>query len=153
MRAGAGVGAVPTGWCAVTYPCQAASVALMRADVVGLLCGRGLERLAVDAEMCVGELAANAVRHRPPRRRGGRIELSVAAVDAGRRLWLAVHDPWPGRPCPRQAGEDDEAGRGLALVASLAADWGCVPDDGPGVPGSVGKTVWCELLLRAGADG
>ncbi len=54
------------------------------------------------------------------------------------RLRVEVTDDSPKMPAPRSAGLLEEGGRGLALVESLAADWG-VQARGPG------KVVWFEL--------
>jgi anti-sigma regulatory factor (Ser/Thr protein kinase) len=118
------------------YPCRSASVPLMRADVVELLALWGRQDLAVDAELCVCELAANAVRHRPDG--ASAEEPIVLTLEGGQRLRLAVQDAWPGMPRERRSGLDEEDGRGLQLVAAVAADWG-VERMPPG------KAVWCEL--------
>ncbi|MEV6579102.1 ATP-binding protein [Streptomyces sp. NPDC051582] len=59
--------------------------------------------------------------------------LRVEVLDASREL-----------PVRREAAPDDEAGRGLAIVAALAADWGAHPR-GCGI----GKVVWFELWTGA----
>ncbi|MFF9122921.1 ATP-binding protein [Streptomyces sp. NPDC014889] len=43
-------------------------------------------------------------------------------------------------PTAREASPEDESGRGLALVETLANDWGAEPRQG-----GIGKTVWFEL--------
>jgi hypothetical protein len=62
------------------------------------------------------------------------------------RLWLRggppgvailVWDAITARPAPRAAGENDETGRGLAIVAELSAACGCYPCAGP-----PGKVTW-----------
>jgi len=47
------------------------------------------------------------------------------------------------RPRPRPP-SDSETGRGLLLVAGLAARWGVAERQGPG------KTVWAEIDLTCG---
>ncbi|MDX2935685.1 ATP-binding protein [Streptomyces ipomoeae] len=99
--------------------------------------------VAYRALLLLSELATNAVRARTTngRRIGVRFEL------AGTELRIEVSDSGEGKPELRQAGTDDETGRGLALVEALADDWGVSPRDG------VGKTVWVLLVLSDGADG
>jgi len=53
-------------------------------------------------------------------------------------LHLAVHDGSPGHPQIRPFDAHASRGRGLQLVATLAARWGCDAEAG-------GKTVWAEL--------
>lgn len=60
---------------------------------------------------------------------------------------IDVHDssPVPLPPsCARDA--DDETGRGLIVVAALAASWGWQP-------GPFGKVVWCEVPAAPGDPG
>jgi hypothetical protein len=69
------------------------------------------------------------------------------------RLWLRggppgvallVWDAIATRPAPRTAAEDDETGRGLAIVAELSAACGCYPAAGPdGEPS--GKVTWAVI--------
>jgi anti-sigma regulatory factor (Ser/Thr protein kinase) len=93
------------------------------------------EETAETAVLLLSELVTNAVRH--SRVRGRRIEVRCT-LDAG-VLRVEVSDAGPGVPVARAAGADDESGRGLALVAALAADWGVLPR-----PHGIGKTVWFE---------
>ena len=58
----------------------------------------------------------------------------------GRSLLVEVSDPLPDPPRPQQAGEEDEGGRGLQLVARSSRRWGTRH-------GAMGKTVWFELPL------
>ncbi|WNM35462.1 ATP-binding protein [Streptomyces sp. Li-HN-5-11] len=59
--------------------------------------------------------------------------------DAG-RLRVSVTDANDALPTLCEASPEDESGRGLALVAALADDWGAEPR-----PGGIGKTVWFEV--------
>ena len=58
------------------------------------------------------------------------------------RVWDGDHRP----PVRQEAGLDAEAGRGLLLVETLSAQWGCYAPDGPdslgGLGGLGGKIVW-----------
>ncbi|MFF5211693.1 ATP-binding protein [Streptosporangium sp. NPDC000396] len=92
-----------------------------------------------DAELIISELATNAVRHSASGRFGGRFTVSVHAD--GDRLWLGVLDQGgPRSPHPLPPQPDEEGGRGLALVAGLAASWGVTGDD-------MGRIVWAVLDL------
>ena len=90
-----------------------------------------------DAVLLTSELVTNAVLHGT-----GHIMLSVRAVGPGLRV--EVHDASPVLPPARPAGSPGEAvsGRGLSLVAALAADWGAYRCPG-------GKAVYFTLAPTA----
>ncbi|MEV8017823.1 ATP-binding protein [Streptomyces sp. NPDC086554] len=95
--------------------------------------------VADTAVLLLSELMTNAVRHgRVP---AGR-EVGARCVLDGNVFRVEVADASDVLPCPRQAGPDDESGRGLALVELLADAWGSYPR-----PYGIGKTVWIELAL------
>ncbi|MGC4996903.1 MULTISPECIES: ATP-binding protein [unclassified Streptomyces] len=77
--------------------------------------------LRADAVLLVSELATNAVLHTS----SVRILCGIGLVGAG-RLRIEVHDhDYSGRGLSRRdAGPDDEGGRGLLLVEQLADFWG-----------------------------
>ena len=83
------------------------------------------------AELLTSELAGNAIRH-------GRTAFTVV-VSASPVVRVEVHDGNAIVPTVQAARGDEEAGRGLVLIASLADAWGV--DDCGG-----GKVVWFELL-------
>lgn len=83
-----------------------------------------------DVLLCVSELATNALRYGVPRGRG--YLLRLLTFDGTVRV--EVHDSGPG--LSRITGHPH--GRGLALVAALADDWGVLPR-------TPGKVVWCEF--------
>ncbi|MFF2996263.1 SpoIIE family protein phosphatase [Streptomyces sp. NPDC057950] len=93
----------------------------------------GLQRLADPAELMVGELVANAVRHTHSRR----VELRLVRGDT---LLCEVADDDHTLPTLLSAGQGDEFGRGLRVVSTLAREWGASRTSG-------GKTVWFELTL------
>lgn len=66
------------------------------------------------------ELATNALLHGTVTGHGFLVRLSFDA-DVVR---LEVHDSRHDRPEPREAADTDLSGRGPALVAALADDWG-----------------------------
>jgi anti-sigma regulatory factor (Ser/Thr protein kinase) len=100
----------------------------------------GLSQEVTDtAELLLSELTTNAYRHaKVP---AGR-EIWARCVMAEDRLRVTVTDASDALPTPGTASPDDESGRGLALVAALAADWGT-----QGRESGIGKEVWFELSL------
>ncbi|MFI2610117.1 ATP-binding protein [Kitasatospora sp. NPDC018619] len=107
---------------------------LLRAYLSGLPSG---ERYRHTAELLLGELFANAVRHSdaPDDRH---IEIRFSLVDS--LLRLEVHDAGSGRPVLRAPAPADEHGRGLFLVNELAERWGY-----DSRPGGIGKYVWAHI--------
>jgi anti-sigma regulatory factor (Ser/Thr protein kinase) len=108
----------------------------------------GLADLADDAEMIVGELVVNAVRHglrtAPPRAaaRAGRGDdpgLRLCLLRRNGEIMMAVIDPSNEAPQPRQAGWTGESGRGLQIIGALSHLWGWSPLEGNG------KAVWAVL--------
>lgn len=95
------------------------------------------QSLCDDALLLTSELVTNAVLHA----RTG-VELSVVTGDHG--IHVEVADDDPGLPRQRRAGLEGLGGRGLALVAALAGDWGVrlAPP---------GKVVWFDLPVPPGA--
>jgi anti-sigma regulatory factor (Ser/Thr protein kinase) len=92
------------------------------------------------AVLLLSELMTNACRHArvsPGRQIGARCALRQGA------LRVEVSDAsseWPKLKCARA---EDESGRGLALVATLANSWDVQPR-----PYGIGKTVWFELPVK-----
>jgi serine/threonine-protein kinase RsbW len=96
---------------------------------------------ADDVLLCVSELSTNALVHGVPPGRGYRLHLHLEC--GGDLLRVEVHDSGPGLSHVRaaMAGAEDDGGRGLLLVSTLADKWG-VDDRDPG------KIVWCEFALN-----
>jgi anti-sigma regulatory factor (Ser/Thr protein kinase) len=91
-----------------------------------------LDRLSTDCQLLVSELVTNAVVHG-----AGTISLELQHHDGALRV--SVMDPHASEPLEqRDARVDDESGRGLAIVAAVAAAWGswCERE---------GTQVWFEL--------
>lgn len=87
-----------------------------------------------DVRLCVTELVGNVIRHVGE---GTPVRVRVARV--GGRVRVEVDDPDPrALPVLLHASQDDESGRGLALLDAVALRWGVRP-------WAEGKTVWCEL--------
>ncbi|MFF4805593.1 PAS domain S-box protein [Streptomyces sp. NPDC001351] len=88
---------------------------------------------ADDALLLLSEILTNAVQHAQ-----GPIGVHACRTDTD--LTVEISDRSPHLPQPRLAAEDEESGRGLLLVRSLADDWGVRPTD-------EGKTTWFSLKV------
>jgi Histidine kinase-like ATPase domain len=104
--------------------------------------GWDLISLAEDAEMIVGELAANAVTHAMPApvRRPAEVNLGLRLQRRTSEVVCAVLDPSAAPPVLKAPGGADEPGRGLQMVDALSDVWGWSPVAG------YGKAVWAILL-------
>jgi hypothetical protein len=107
-----------------------ASVSVARHAVAGMLGGQCLEFREM-AVFLISELVTNAVTH-------AKTPLRLGVVDLGDAMRFEVFDESPSLPLPREAGPEDEHGRGLFLVSSLSRSWGCEAR-------LQGKLVWFEL--------
>ncbi|MFB7559002.1 ATP-binding protein [Streptomyces brevispora] len=93
--------------------------------------------------LVVAELSANAVLHGlVPGRDFG---LAMWREDDRGLIWIEVSDTHPARPVRLTPAPDEDHGRGLVLVDTLAVRWGVRARVGPG------KTVWAECRADAGA--
>ncbi|WP_231905089.1 MULTISPECIES: SpoIIE family protein phosphatase [Streptomycetaceae] len=106
-----------------------------RALTRGQLTAWRLGQLADLAELLVSELVTNALRVA-----GHEVQLRLMRVG---KLLVEVSDDDHNLPHLRRADEDDEDGRGLALVSNLSHRWGTSRK-------AVGKVVWFELPLPPG---
>ncbi|MCX4747832.1 ATP-binding protein [Kitasatospora sp. NBC_01287] len=112
--------------------------ALARRLLRGLLASvEGGHRFVETGELLLSELATNAVTHS---RAPGRL-IFVDLHANGERLRIEVHDAGGSRPELAVPAPEDEHGRGLLLVNTLAKQWGCT--DRPNGP--IGKIAWCEV--------
>ncbi|MET9734346.1 SpoIIE family protein phosphatase [Streptomyces sp. NPDC006458] len=84
--------------------------------------------------LAASELVANSLQHGTPPMR-----LRLRRTD--RRLIVEVTDGDDHLPRRRRAEPGDESGRGIAIVATIASNWGCRRTPGGG------KAVWCEFAL------
>ena len=116
-------------------PAAAASVAQTRRFVRSTLEAWQLETLTDTATLLTSELATNALLHA---RSGFTVRLERR--DTGVRV--ALLDDSAMRPTRRSHGLEATTGRGLALVETLAADWGSVEEEA--LDGKA-KGVWFEL--------
>ncbi|WP_181803111.1 ATP-binding protein [Streptomyces shenzhenensis] len=114
-------------------PREPESVPAARRLVRHTLADWRLSNLADTAELVVAELSANAVEH--ARHASFRVTLKRGPGD---RVRVAVTDKSTALPVLRALDEEDEGGRGLALVAALSCQWGTDPLNW-------GKRVWADL--------
>jgi anti-sigma regulatory factor (Ser/Thr protein kinase)/PAS domain-containing protein len=84
--------------------------------------------------LAASELVANSLQHGIPPMR-----LRLRRTD--RRLIVEVTDGDDHLPRRRRAEPGDESGRGIAIVATIASNWGSRRTPGGG------KAVWCEFAL------
>ncbi|MFF9626740.1 SpoIIE family protein phosphatase [Streptomyces griseosporeus] len=84
--------------------------------------------------LAASELVANSLQHGTPPMR-----LRLRRTD--RRLIIEVTDGDDHLPRRRRAEPGDESGRGIAIVATIASNWGSRRTPGGG------KAVWCEFAL------
>lgn len=126
-------------------PRHARSVGRARALFREQAASWGLPQDVTDtAELLLSELMTNAYRHaKVP---AGR-EIRARSVLTEDRLRITVTDANATLPAPGTASPDDESGRGLALVAALADDWGAA-----GRACGIGKEVWFELRVHLAED-
>ncbi|MER8073088.1 SpoIIE family protein phosphatase [Streptomyces sp. NPDC094034] len=108
-------------------------VARARRLVRGKLLDWELPAAVETAQLMVSELVTNAVKHARTRRVG----LRLVRTDA---LLCEVIDDEPAPAALLDAGRDDEFGRGLRVVSTLAREWGTSSS-------ARGKTVWFEQAL------
>ena len=85
------------------------------------------------------ELAGNAIKHTASGGPGGEFVLRLARFGDRCRVWV---DDQGGLSTPsvRAAQDDEEAGRGLTIVAMLSACWGAAGD-------KRGRSVWAEITF------
>lgn len=91
----------------------------------------GRSQLIDDAVLVASELASNAMLHA-----GGIAAVGVA--EHGEAVRITVHDRTRVPPVIGRQSTEAMTGRGLRLVASLAAEWGAEPTGD-------GKAVWADL--------
>lgn len=111
----------------------ASAVSQGRSFVVKTLVTWDCVHRADDARLLVSEVLTNAVQHAE-----GPLVLHLRRTLT--ELAVEISDLSPHLPQPRLAAEDEESGRGLILVDTLADNWGVRPTD-------QGKTTWFTLRL------
>ncbi|ANP57123.1 hypothetical protein J2Z21_007469 [Streptomyces griseochromogenes] len=126
--------------CVLPFEAAPAEVPLLRRAAVKQLNRWGMPVAPDEAELLVTELATNVVKHV-----GEGASAALILEWSGPRLRLEVHDKNSALPTLKKPTCDEEYGRGLHLLATLAADWGAVLT-------VVGKAVWCEVAVGMGRD-
>ena len=116
----------------IDLPRDLASVADARRFVYDVLVSGVADALTDEAFLVVSELAANAITH-------AKTAYRVSVIVSAATVRIAVRDSGPGTPEPRIIRPGSASGRGLLLVAALAASWG-IDSSQAGY-----KTVWAEL--------
>jgi pimeloyl-ACP methyl ester carboxylesterase/anti-sigma regulatory factor (Ser/Thr protein kinase) len=114
--------------------CDPAAIRRARKTVSDQLRAWGLSAITDDAELITSELVTNAISHG-----GGLIELRLTCLPDRVRISVLDNDT---SGTPQVAGQRglEIGGRGLALIETIALDWGYLPTDG-------GKEVWAELPI------
>ncbi|WUO43980.1 ATP-binding protein [Streptomyces sp. NBC_00285] len=120
------------------FEAAAGEVRLLRRAAAKQLSRWGMPAATDEAELLVTELATNVVKHV-----GEGAAATLILEWRGERLRLEVHDKSRAAPSLKSAACDEECGRGLHLLATLAVDWGTVLT-------ATGKAVWCEIPAGAG---
>ncbi|MFG2147779.1 ATP-binding protein [Streptomyces sp. NPDC048696] len=131
---------MPTRRARIAVPGDPSAVAFARDRVLTQVRGWGVPLNAEKREalkLVASELITNAVVHSE-----GLAMVGLYYDQDGGRLLLVVHDSNPEPPRRVDAAADDESGRGLALVAALAAEhhW---------EPTGRGKKVWAAFEVPA----
>lgn len=117
----------------LTLPARSTSPARARRFVESTLAEWGVDG-GDDAVLVVSELVTNGLLH-------ARTPMTVRlADDAQGSVRLSVSDGSARALEERRFSIESGTGRGLRLLASLAAEWGVEWHDG-------GKTVWCRIPL------
>ena len=123
-------------------PHHARGASLARTRLLSGLRAAGVDtELAGDAVMVVSELVGNAARHARALR-DTLIEVSWSVLPDGVRVSVADGGSVEA-PTLRSAEWDAVDGRGLQIVAALAARWGVQTEDGR-------RCVWAELVPASG---
>ncbi len=118
-----------------TLPASASQVREARRWLARILDG---SPAADDAILCLSELATNAVTHSSSGQLGGSFTIR-ADIRHGDRVRVEVEDE--GGPWSRPVCADEQHGRGLVIVGTLARDWGISGHS------YSGWTVWAEIAV------
>jgi len=127
---------VPQARCTHSLPNRPDSVSRARTWLRAILAAHGHEDTLDPALLIMSELATNAVMHAT---QSATIEI-LCELDTD-ILTLGVIDHDIRQPVILEVTPDDERGRGLILIASISAEWGCHPHDN-------GKLVFARLKLE-----
>ncbi|MGI5398715.1 ATP-binding protein [Streptomyces sp. CA-135486] len=126
--------------CVLPFEAEPAELHVLRRAVREQLTHWGFKALADEVQLAVTELATNVIKHVGA---GAAATLVMEPGDVSLRLEL--HDKSEAVPTVMAPECGDESGRGLRLLAALAADWGTILT-------ATGKAVWCELAVGPGGQ-
>jgi anti-sigma regulatory factor (Ser/Thr protein kinase) len=93
------------------------------------------QELRDSAELLASELVTNGVLH-------ARSDLTLGVVARETCVLIAVSDGNQAVPHERHPGPSAENGRGIALVSTIARQWGVAPQ-------ASGKIIWCLIDSHA----
>jgi anti-sigma regulatory factor (Ser/Thr protein kinase) len=99
------------------------------------------EEVVARALLVLTELVGNAVRH-------ARTDFTISVAAAAGTLRIEVADLDTRPPTLMRVDPESTSGRGLRIVAGIAADWGW--QNAERNDGGSGKVVWAELDLGDG---
>ncbi len=122
--------------CRVRLTTGPAAAAQARSQVRAVVCAWDVPVDADVAVLLASELVTNAITHQ-----AGPITLAIRRARG--RLRVDVHDASGELPVPADTAADAETGRGLLLVATLSAEWGCYRTP-------AGKVVYFTLACQPG---
>lgn len=117
-------------------PRQVRTARRVVADVLGEAGVRDRDAVGI-VQLLVSEIVTNAIVHGS----ADSVSMRLSCDDRGEVL-IEVDDHSPGGPELREAGPEDESGRGMRLVARLARDWG-----------RTGTCTWCTVVAGPVAAG
>lgn len=123
-------------------PAGAHYVGVLRRIAAARIRYHGLDALTDEVMLLVSELVTNAVLHSGT----DRIGLEMAVQDGF--LDIAVIDGVPGAATLKKASDDEESGRGLALVEIVVKEHG-----GAWGTRDAGATTWCRLAVPQEPEG
>lgn len=135
---------LPRAWDRLTLVALPTAVSCARAFATCTLRWWGVTHITDDALLIVSELVTNAVKAAGPPRQADVTAEHILGVQLrldGPRLYVEVWDSGHETLTARTPTPDDEGGRGLLLVQTLATRWGTYR------PPAGGKVVWAELAL------
>ena len=115
------------------FPAEPSAVAAARGFAQRAVRRLACPECADDALLVVSELVTNAIR-------AGAQRIGVDITRDGTVLRIRVTDDGVGWPRMHRPGPNTAHGRGLVLVAAVAADWGVEPR-------TAGKEVWAALSV------
>lgn len=98
----------------------------------------GVEFVRDDLQLIASELVTNALTHTD-----GPVTISLIAAPDHVRIEVA--DAGSATPTVRSPSDDDDHGRGMAIVEMLSRAWGTIATE-------TGKTVWAEVPLSEATD-